>query len=259
MPSTTAVTVRPYWYAYAQKEEIEHQCTDLLQLGVIQPSELAFSAPVLLVKKHDDSWGMCVDYRGLNDKTIKDKCPIPVIEELLDEVWGAAFFTRLDLHMRYHQVLMHLDNIEKTTFRMHQGLFEFLVMPLGLSNAPVMFQALMNEVLQPFLRRFILVFFDDILIYNASWSEHHQHIRLVFEKLQEHQLFLKSSKCYFGEHHVAYLSHIISVVGVAMDKHKVQSILSWPVLALVQAVRAFIDLLGTTVDSSETSVPLSHP
>jgi hypothetical protein len=162
----------------------------MLELGVIRPSESPFSVPVLLVKK-DKSWRLCVDYCGLNYKTIKDQFPIPIIEELLDELCWVTFFTKPDMRSGYHQVLMHPDDAEKTAFRMHQGLFEFLVMPFGLCNALTTFQAIMNEVLHPLLRWFVLVFFDDILIYSSSWSEHLRHVRLVFEKLQEHKLYLK--------------------------------------------------------------------
>jgi hypothetical protein len=159
-------------------------------------------------------------------KTIKDKILIPAVEELLDKLHNATFFTKLDLRSDYHQVLMHPDKVDKTAFRTHQGLFEFLVMPFGLTNASATFQALMNDVLRPFLWWFALVFFDDILIYSSSWSKHLRHIRLVFDKPQEHQLVLKRSKCFFGAHFVGYLGHTILADGVAMDEDKVQAVLA---------------------------------
>ena len=196
----------------------------MLDQGTIRSSTSPFSAPVLLVKKHDGSWHFCVDYRALSDRTIKDKFPIPVVEELIDELQGARFFTKLDLRAGYHQVRVHPADIEKTAFRTHQGHFEFLGMSFGLLNTPATFQHLMNTVLHPFLRKFVFVFFDDIQIYSRSWSEYLQHLHAVFDVLQAHHLKIKRSKCTFATNSVAYLGHIISEAGVAMDGDKVEAV-----------------------------------
>jgi hypothetical protein len=150
------------------------------------------------MKKANSSWCLCVDYRTLNDKTIRDKFPILVIEELLDELRGVKYFTKLDLCSGYHQVRLHPTDMGKMAFRMHAGLFEFLIVPFGLTNAPAMFQAMMNDILKLFLHRFVLVFFDDILIYSLLWSKHLRHVHPVLAKLQEHKLLIKKSKCAFG-------------------------------------------------------------
>jgi hypothetical protein len=199
---------------------------------------------VLLVKKADGSWRFCIDYRALNDHTSKDKFLIPVVDELLDELHGAKYFTKLDLRSGYHQVRRHSADIEKTALRTHHDHFEFLVMSFGLSNAPATFQALMNDVLHPFLRRFMLVFFDDILIYSTSWSEHLQHVGLVFTTLRAHGPLLKRSKCSFGALSVAYLSHVISTDGVAMDSDKVAAVASWPLPRSPRGVRGVLGLAG---------------
>jgi hypothetical protein len=136
LPGTPPVVVRPYHYAHTQKHELERQCAEMFHTGVIRPSSSAFSTPVLLVKKHDSSWCFCVDYHALNNIAMKDKFPIPVVEELLNELRGAAFFTKLDLRFGCHQVRMAADGIDKTAFRTHEGLSEFLVMLFGFTNAP---------------------------------------------------------------------------------------------------------------------------
>lgn len=244
LPGTPPVAVRPYHYPQLLKDELERQCSEMERQGLIRPSHSPFSSPVLLVQKRDDTWQFCIDYCALNDKTVKDKFPIPMVDELLDELHGAKIFTKLELRSGYHQVLMHPPDIEKTTFRTHEGLFDFLVMPFGLTNAPTTFQALMNDVLRPFLRRFVLFFFDDILIYSNSWSDHLWHVRAVLRFLHQHKLFLERSKCLFGESSIGYLDHIISEQGVAMDTQKVQAIAAWPVPRTVRALRGFLGLTG---------------
>jgi hypothetical protein len=199
---------------------------------------------MLLVKKHDDFWGFCVDYRALNAKTVCNMFPIPVVDELLDELRGARFFTKLDLCSGYHQVRMDAGDIDKMTFRTHHCHFEFLVMPFGLTNAPATFPTLMNDVLQDFICVFILIFFDDILIFSPSWTSHLQHLRAVLQRLRDHSLAVKQCKCSFSETTVTYSGHVISAQGVAMDADKVEAVQSWPQPRTVRGVCGFLGLTG---------------
>ena len=182
----------------SENDEIKRKIQELIQKGHIHPSASPCGSPIVLAKKKDGTWRLCIDYRALKKITVKNRYPIPWIDDLLDQLRGAKFFTKIDLKSGYHQVPIDPADVWKTAFKSKEGLFEWLVMPFGLTNTPTTFVRLMNDVLRPFIDSFAVVYLDDILIFSKTWSEHLQHVEQVLSTLQQHKLYANMENFSFG-------------------------------------------------------------
>ncbi|WVZ57864.1 hypothetical protein U9M48_008199 [Paspalum notatum var. saurae] len=259
LPGTAPIAKRQYRVAPKEQELIKENIDELLGKGFIRPSSSPWAFPVLFVDKKDGTRRMCVDYRALNDVTIKNKYPLPRIDNLFDQLQGACVFSKIDLRSGYHQMKIRPFDIPKTAFITRFGLYEYIVMSFGLTNAPAYFMNLMNKVFMEYLDKFVVVFTDDILIYSKTEEEHEEHLRLVLQKLRDHKLYAKLSKCEFWLDQVPFLGHIVSKGGIMVDPSKISSVMDWkvPKLILRRFIESFSRIAKPMTSLLEKGVPFN--
>ena len=243
-PGTAPISRRPYRMAPRELAEMKKQLEELMDKGFIRPSSSPWGCPAIFVKKKDGTLWMCVDYRPLNAVTVKNKYPLPRIDTLFDQLAGAMVFSKIDLRSGYHQIKIRPQDIPRTAFSTRYGLYEYLVMSFGLTNAPAFFMYLMNSVFMPELDKFVVVFIDDILIYSKNDEEHARHLRIILARLREHQLYAKFSKCEFWLDRVQFLGHVLTPEGISVDPSKVQDVLDWKSPKSVHQIHQFLGLAG---------------
>lgn len=235
---------KPYRMSDVELKELKRQLIELLEKGWIRPSCSPYASPVLFVRKHDGSLRLCCDFRALNSHTVKSRYPLPLIDQLYDQLRDASWYTKLDLFSAYHQCPMDTSSIPYTSVVTRYGQFEWLVMPFGLCNAPSTFTRLMNTVFSDYLDDFLVIYLDDLLVYSKSLEEHVQHLRQIFTLMRGQKLFAKRKKCEFASDHVMYLGCTIGKDGVSVDKHKIQVVQDWPIPENQHDLRAFLGLCG---------------
>jgi hypothetical protein len=214
--------------------------------------------PCYLCVKKDKTQYLCVDYRPLNAVTMKNKYPLPCIVLLFNQLIRVQVFSKIDLHSGYHQIKIHEEDIPKIAFSTQYGLYEYLVMSFGLTNAPTHFMYLMNSIFMEELDKFVMVFIDDILVFSKSKKEHEEYLCIVLQRLRDHQLYVKFSKCEFWLSEVQFLGHMISLEGISIDPSKVPEVLDWKPPRTVYQVHNFLGL-ATIADLFQTSPRLPNP
>ncbi|WVZ81457.1 hypothetical protein U9M48_028832 [Paspalum notatum var. saurae] len=245
VPGTAPVSKRPYRMAPDELKELKIQLQEQLDKGFIRPSSSPWDCSALFVEKKDQGGKrLCVDYRPLNAVIVKNKYPIPHIDILFDQLAGAKVFSKIDLRSGYYQIKIRKEDIPKTAFSTRYGLYEYLVMSFGLTNAPAFFMYMMNSVFMNELDKFVVVFIDDILIYSKNEKEHEEHLRIVLARLREHKLYAKFSKCAFWLKEVGFLGHVLSEKGVAVDPSKVEAVPNRKRRESVTGIRSFLGLAG---------------
>jgi hypothetical protein len=244
LPGTAPISKRPYRMDVKDIIELKKQIEELLEKGFIHPSSSPWGALVLFVSKKDGSRRMCVDYRSLNEVTIKNKYPLPRIEDLFDQMKGAKIFSKIDLRSGYHQLKIRAEDVPKTAFTTRYGLYEFLVKLFGLTNALAYFMNMMNKVFMEYLDQFVVVFIEDILVYSPNEEIHEDHLRLVLQKLRDNQLYAKFSKCDFWLKKVAFLGHIVTDCGIKVDPGMISEILNWKKPKDASKIKSFLGLVG---------------
>ncbi|KAF5808599.1 putative nucleotidyltransferase, Ribonuclease H [Helianthus annuus] len=244
IPGAAPVARAPYRLAPTEMKELRTQLDELLAKGFIKPSSSPWGAPVLFVKKKDGSMRLCIDYRELNKVTIKNRYPLPRIDDLFDQLQGVSYFSKIDLRSGYHQLKVRDEDVHKTAFRTRYGHYEFLVMPFGLTNAPTAFMDLMNRVCKPYLDKFVIVFIDDILIYSKNRADHEKHLRCILKLLHHEKLYAKFSKCEFWLREVQFLGHVVSERGIQVDPAKVEAVMNWQEPKTPTEIHSFLGLAG---------------
>ncbi|GJZ13764.1 putative reverse transcriptase domain-containing protein [Tanacetum coccineum] len=244
IPGTAPVARAPYRLAPSEMQELSDQLQELSDRGFIRPSTSPWGAPVLFVKKKDGSFRMCIDYRELNKLTVKNRYPLPRIDDLFDQLQGLSVYSKIDLRSGYHQLRVRDEDIPKTAFRTIYEHYELQVMPFGLTNAPVVFMDLMNRVCKPYLDKFVIVFIDDILIYSRNKEEHANHLRIILELLKKEKLYAKFSKCDFWICIVQFLGHLIDSQGLHVDPTKIEAVKNWTSPTTPTEIRQFLGLVG---------------